>query len=75
MWSWATEHDQYWETMLTCTRWFGQMYYDTSADAAERRMTALPLIAQDETRIPDHIISGPDLPLNETVRKRFFGEA
>jgi len=73
--AYATEHDQYWETMLTCTRWFGQMYYDTSADAAERRMTALPLIAQDETRIPDHIISGPDLPLNETVRKRFFGEA
>jgi hypothetical protein len=34
----------------------------------------LPLIAQDGTRVPDHIISGPDLPLHETVRRRFFGE-
>jgi 2-polyprenyl-6-methoxyphenol hydroxylase-like FAD-dependent oxidoreductase len=34
----------------------------------------LPLIAQDPTRAPDHAWSGPDLPFNETVRRRFFGE-
>jgi len=72
--AYANEHDRYWKAMLTCTHWFAQMYYDTSPDAAERRATALRLIAQDETRMPDHIISGPDLPLDETIRKRFFGE-
>jgi hypothetical protein len=34
----------------------------------------MPLIAQDPTRLADHIYSGPDLPAGETVRLRFFGE-
>jgi hypothetical protein len=32
------------------------------------------LIAEDMSRIPDAIFSGPEVPLDETVRKRFFGE-
>jgi len=24
--------------------------------------------------VPDHYISGPELPLNDTIRQRFFGE-
>jgi menaquinone-9 beta-reductase len=34
----------------------------------------MPLIQEDPSRIPDHIISGPELPINESVRARFFGE-
>jgi hypothetical protein len=34
----------------------------------------MPLIQEDHTRVPDHIISGPDLPIDEGVRARFFGE-
>jgi hypothetical protein len=34
----------------------------------------MPLIAEDPTRVPDHILSGPGLPSNEQVRARFFGE-
>jgi hypothetical protein len=34
----------------------------------------LPRIAEDPTRVPDHIFSGPDLPFDEQVRARFFGE-
>ena len=42
--------------------------------AEELRARALPLIAQDSTRILDHITSGPDLPLNDRLIRRFFGE-
>jgi hypothetical protein len=37
--------------------------------------TALPLIMADPTRIPDHIMSGPELPIDDSVRARFFGAA
>jgi len=43
-------------------------------ESAALRAKAMPLIAEDPTRVPDHILSGPELPLNETVRARFFGE-
>ena len=32
------------------------------------------MIAENLARLPDHIISGPELPADETVRKRLFGE-
>jgi len=34
----------------------------------------MPLIAEDPTRVPDHIFSGPDLPVDDSVRARLFGE-
>jgi len=43
-------------------------------DADARRARAMPLIAQDETRVPDHLFSGPNLPADDSVRRRFFGE-
>lgn len=42
--------------------------------ASALRARAMPRIAEDPTRVPDHIFSGPELPLNEQVRARFFGE-
>jgi 2-polyprenyl-6-methoxyphenol hydroxylase-like FAD-dependent oxidoreductase len=50
------------------------LFQDPSPEAAALRARAMPLIAEDPTRVPDHIFSGPDLPLNEQVRARFFGE-
>jgi menaquinone-9 beta-reductase len=38
------------------------------------RRKAMPLIEQDPTRVPDHLFSGPDLPANDEVRARLFGE-
>jgi hypothetical protein len=34
----------------------------------------LPLLAEDATRMPDAAASGPEVPLDETVRQRMFGE-
>jgi 2-polyprenyl-6-methoxyphenol hydroxylase-like FAD-dependent oxidoreductase len=56
------------------TQWSGQMLYEPGPEADARRARALPLIAQDKTRAINHLISGPDLPADETVRRRFFGE-
>jgi hypothetical protein len=33
------------------------------------------LIEADPTRIPDHIVSGPELPFDESVKARLLGVA
>ena len=47
---------------------------DKPLRADARRNRALPLVAQDPMRVPDHLFSGPDLPWNEGIRRVFFGE-
>jgi 2-polyprenyl-6-methoxyphenol hydroxylase-like FAD-dependent oxidoreductase len=72
--AYAAEHDRYYGVIHTVDNWLTELYLAIGPEAEARRARALPLIAQDGTRVPDHIISGPDLPLHETVRRRFFGE-
>jgi menaquinone-9 beta-reductase len=69
--------DQHQRSFLACHTvegWYRAVFQDPSPESAALRAKAMPLIAEDPTRVPDHILSGPDLPLNETVRARFFGE-
>lgn len=54
--------------------WLSELFHGAGPKAEARRAKALPLIAQDPTRMLDHTFSGPELPVNETVRRRFFGE-
>jgi 2-polyprenyl-6-methoxyphenol hydroxylase-like FAD-dependent oxidoreductase len=72
--AYAEEHDRYYGVIHTVTRWFTQIFLETGPEAEARRASALPLIAQDGTRIPDVLFCGPEVPVNETVRRRFFGE-
>jgi hypothetical protein len=72
--AYAQEHDRYYGTLHTNDNWQGEIFFRGGPEAEARRAQVLPLIAQDKTRIPDHGIGGPELPLNETVRRRFFGE-
>jgi 2-polyprenyl-6-methoxyphenol hydroxylase-like FAD-dependent oxidoreductase len=72
--AYAAEHDRHYGVMHRATEWFARLFYEPGPEAAARRARALPLIAQDTTRVPDHMFSGPDLPVDETVRRRFFGE-
>lgn len=72
--AYAKEHDRYYGVLHTVMSWFGQIFLDSGPEAEARRAKAMPLIAQDETRVLDHGFSGPELPLDETVRRRFFGE-
>ena len=48
------------------------MFQEQGPAADQRRATALPLIAADPTRIPDHIMSGPELSIDDSVRSRFL---
>ena len=73
--SYAEEHDTYFRNCHTSTVWFRQVFQEQSPEGVLRRQKALPLITQDLTRVPDHIFSGPELPVDDSVRARFFGEA
>jgi len=59
---------------FTVEGWFRTLFQDPSSQSAVLREKAMPLIAQDPTRVPDHIFCGPELPVNNEVRARFFGE-
>jgi len=50
------------------------LFQDPCQRAQTLRRQAMPRIAEDLTRVPDHLFSGPDLPADETVRARLFGE-
>ena len=70
----AEQHERSFRACHVVERWLRTLFQDPSPEAAALRARAMPLIAEDPTRVPDHIFSGPDLPLNEQVRARFFGE-
>jgi len=70
----AHRHDQHYGTIHTVSGWFHDIYQRLGPEAEARRDRALPLLAQDPTRFPDHLYSGPDLPMAADARARFFGE-
>ncbi len=72
--AYAAEHDGYSSRLHTFNRWFTEMFLTAGPDADARRARAMPLIGEDPTRQPDSLFCGPDLPADETARRRFFGE-
>jgi len=70
----AEQHQRSFRACHTVEGWYRALFQDPSPEAISLRAKAMPLIAADPTRVPDHILSGPDLPLSEQVRARFFGE-
>jgi menaquinone-9 beta-reductase len=70
----ADAHDDYFSKVVTVEGWFRQLFLDTGGQADALRAQALPKIAADPTRVPDHLFSGPDAPADESVRRRYFGE-
>ncbi len=72
--AYAQEHDRYTHVIHTVDNWMRDFHVGMGPEADERRARALPLIAQDPTRAPDHGFSGPELPFGDEVRRRFFAE-
>ena len=70
----AAEHDRYYAVVHRVDGWFSDLFMDVGPEADERRARALPLIAADPTRLPDIQFGGPELPADDAVRRRFFGE-
>jgi len=72
--AYAVEHDRYCAVVRQVEQWFRGLFLEQGVDADSRRERALPLIAEDVTRAPDHLFSGPELPADESVRRRFYAE-
>ena len=72
--SYAHEHDSYYGVTHRLDNWLTELLLTPGPQAAARRDRAFGLIAEDPSRLPDHIMSGPDLVADETVRRRLFGE-
>jgi 2-polyprenyl-6-methoxyphenol hydroxylase-like FAD-dependent oxidoreductase len=72
--AYAEAHDWHYRVMHRVEGWLSQMFFETGRASEELRNRAFPLIAEDPTRAPDHLMSGPDVPADETVRRRFFSE-
>jgi len=70
----ADQHGRYFLDCHTVEGWLRTLFQDPSPKASAIRQKAMPLIAQDPTRVPDHLFSGPDLPVNDKIRARLFGE-
>ncbi len=72
--AYAEEHNKYFTVCCTVHTWLEQLLVETGPEADARRELALPLWREDATRRLDTNASGPDLAIDEKVRRRFFGE-
>jgi menaquinone-9 beta-reductase len=70
----AEEHDQYFDRLRTVGCMLRSVFQERGPAADARRQKALPKITEDLTRVPDHLFGGPELPLDETVKARFYGD-
>jgi len=70
----AARHDEHYGIIRMVSGWFYDVFQRLGPQADARRARAMPLIAQDPTRPPDMLFSGPDLPVAPDARARFFGE-
>ena len=72
--AYAAAHDRDYDAMHQVTRWCSDLFYAMGPEAEARRARVLPMLAQDRSRMPDHLFCGPDLPVDEMTRRRFLGE-
>lgn len=72
--AYAEEHDRYCNAVHSVVGWYTELFLELGPEAEARRARAMPLIAEDRTRQPDLLFSGPDMPVNELTRRRFLAE-
>lgn len=72
--AYAVEHDRYFGVVHTVADWFTKFFFEVGPDADARRERAFPLFEEDPERMPDTFATGPDHPVDDAMRNRFFGE-
>ena len=72
--AYAAEHDRYVHVLRTVMSWMTSFFYDTGPQGDARRAQSFPKMMEDPTRQPDTLFTGPDHPVDDTMRRRFFGE-
>src|SRR6185295_14945917 len=63
--TYAKGHDPHFGAVHTAEDWLTTFFFQTGPEGDALRARAFPLIAQDPTRMPDTLFSGPDQPLTE----------
>lgn len=71
--AYAAAHQRYADIVRTADGWYADLFMAMGAAADARRMAALPRLAADPTRMIDVPTSGPDVPIDDGSRRRFFG--
>jgi len=72
--AYAEAHDEYFGRSVKVGGWLFDLFLSQGSEADRLRARAMPLLAAEPDRIPDHNMSGPDLPCDDSVRRRLFGE-
>lgn len=72
--AYAQEHNRYFTVCNTVQAWHEQLLVEIGPEADTRRARVFPQWQEDPTRRLDTFASGPDHAIDETVRRRFFGE-
>lgn len=72
--SYARARDIYFNTVISVGQWWFDLFLARGGEAEQRRARALPLLKSEPDRTPDHFSGGPELPHDDNVRRRFFGE-
>jgi 2-polyprenyl-6-methoxyphenol hydroxylase-like FAD-dependent oxidoreductase len=70
----SREHQRYYGVARMVTGWLREFFLETGEAADARRARAFPLFAEDPTRVPDLLLSGPEIPLDANSKARFFAE-
>ena len=72
--AYAEEHEVYCSIVHTFENWTTQVLLGTGPEAEARRTRAFSSWHRDRNSHPDVLLSGPQETLDESARKRFFGE-
>jgi 2-polyprenyl-6-methoxyphenol hydroxylase-like FAD-dependent oxidoreductase len=69
----ANDHDRAFDSLRRMTSWMTEMAFATGREADATRGRAMPMIADDPTRVPDLAGVGPDAASDDYARQRYFG--
>ncbi|PKB73745.1 MAG: hypothetical protein BZY75_00155 [SAR202 cluster bacterium Io17-Chloro-G7] len=72
--SYADEHDRYFKVIHDIELWETEILMKTGEEADARRKKAFAAWREDRTRQLDVMLSGPIPFVDETTKRRFFGE-
>lgn len=72
--NYARAHDRHYGVIHASTMALKDMFLRPGPEFDALRGRALPLIAADPMRVPDHVFSGPDVPWGDDVLRLFFAQ-
>lgn len=72
--AYADEHDRYYQRLRTVEDWMTQVLFDVGPAADQRRARLFMKSLAEPDRLPDVVGRGPDQPVDQAARRRYFAE-